>query len=44
MGSFIIILSIIWACERAIAALANRSKPVQQCCCACTSNEDEEEE
>jgi hypothetical protein len=37
----IVVLSLIWACERAFTALVNRDKPVCDCKCY---DEDEEEE
>jgi hypothetical protein len=43
-GSFIIILSILWACERTVSAIVNRNKPVCDCeCCHADSSDDDEE-
>jgi hypothetical protein len=36
----IIILSLIWACERAFTAFATRNKP--SCDCACCDDKDED--
>lgn len=48
IGSFIILLAFIWACERVITAFINRNKPATDCerdCeCECDEEEDEEEE
>ena len=40
IGSFIILLAFIWACERVITAFINRNKPAPQECC----HEDDEDE
>lgn len=42
-GSFIIILSAIWAGERTVKAIINRNKPDCNCQC-CTEGETETEE
>ncbi len=39
-GSFIIILSVLWACERVVSAFINRNKPSCDCDCC---NEDEDD-
>lgn len=41
-GSLIIILSLIWAVERTIRAIATRNKPM--CDCSCCENDDDEDE
>jgi hypothetical protein len=44
-GSFIVILSVLWAGERVVTALINRNKPASvKCDCACCEEDDEEEE
>lgn len=40
-GTFIIILSLIWAVERTIRAIALRNKP--DCDCRCCEEEDDDE-
>lgn len=44
-GSFIVILSVLWACERVASAFINRNKPECDCeCCSTDSDDDDEEE
>jgi len=44
-GSLIIILSLIWAVERAVSSFANRNKPDCECeCCVCEVDDEKEEE
>ncbi len=44
-GSFIVILSALWACERVASSFINRNKPTApQCDCDCCLEEDEDEE
>ena len=42
-GSFILIISFVWACERIGVAIASRNRPVS-CNCACCEEETEEDE
>jgi hypothetical protein len=44
VGTFIIILCVLWAFERMVVAFFNRNKPVVQCECDCCEVDDEEEE
>jgi hypothetical protein len=44
-GSFIVILSVLWAGERVVTALINRGKPVPPTCeCMCCTDEEEEDD
>jgi hypothetical protein len=44
-GAFIILLALIWACERVVTALINRNKPVCDCdCCQMMGGEEEDED
>lgn len=43
IGSFIILLAFIWACERVITAFINRNKPATDCERDCECDCDEEE-
>jgi len=40
----IVVLSLIWACERAFTALVNRDKPVCDCKCCDEDEEDDSSE
>lgn len=48
--TFIIILSILWACERMVTSFLNRNKPVVKCDCVecdcecCVEPEENEED
>lgn len=44
IGSLIVILSVLWAGERTIKAIANRNKPGCNCQCCAEEVETEEEE
>lgn len=45
LGSFIVILAVLWACERVITAFINRNKPPATVCeCPCCDEDDECEE
>lgn len=46
IGSFIIIIAFIWACERVITAFINRNKPDTDCerDCECDCDEDHDED
>lgn len=45
LGSFIVILALIWACERVVTALINRNKPECECeCCIDHPDDDDEDE
>jgi len=43
LGSFIIILCVLWAFERVVVAFINRNKPVVDCDCDCCTDEEEDE-
>lgn len=44
-GSFIIILAVLWACERVVTSFINRNKPAApQCECDCCEDAEEEDE
>lgn len=42
LGSFIIILSLIWATERTVKAILNRNKP--ECDCECCQDDDDDDD
>jgi hypothetical protein len=42
LGTFIIILAVLWAFERMVTTFLNRNKPVCECDC-CQEEETEEE-
>jgi hypothetical protein len=44
IGSFIVILAFIWACERVITGFINRNKPATDCERDCECDCDEEPE
>lgn len=44
LGSFLILLALIWASERVITAFINRNKPVCDCECCQDNHEDEEDD
>ncbi len=43
-GAFILLLSLVWACERVGVAIASRNRPVSCNCNCCTEDEGETEE
>lgn len=44
-GAFFLLISLIWAGEEAIKAIAQRNRPIVKCNCEnCEDDEDEEEE
>lgn len=44
-GAFIIILAVLWACERVVTSFINRNKPeAPQCDCECCCDDDEDDE
>ena len=44
LGTFIIILAVLWAFERMVTTFLNRNKPVVQCDCDCCEHDETEEE
>ena len=44
-GSFLLLLALIWACERMVVSAVNRNRPlVQKCDCECCHLDDDEED
>lgn len=44
-GSFIIILAVLWACERVVTSIINRNKPTApNCNCDCCEGDDDDDE
>jgi hypothetical protein len=39
--TLIVVLSLIWAVERAVTAIANRHKPIVECPCCKTGDDDD---
>lgn len=37
---FILVLAIVWACQRVIVSFAHRNRPLVQCNCTCCPHDD----
>jgi hypothetical protein len=44
LGTFIIILAVLWAFERMVVAFLHRNRPVVNCECDCCHTDTDEEE
>jgi hypothetical protein len=44
LGLFVLVMAIVWACERVIVSFVHRNRPVVQCNCTCCPHDADDED